>query len=135
MPALRFVLSMAVVVILVGAASTEEKKATNMEKIVGVWELVKPLPELVTVTKGGSLSWEFTKEGKLIVSVKSGDEDAVPPVTGTYSVDGDKFTTTRKEGSKDVTETITITKLTDMELVMTRKDKDDKTKTMEFKKK
>jgi hypothetical protein len=117
------------VAVLVSPASAEEKKATNKEKIVGVWDLVAGSPELsearLTFRKGASISMEFTKDGKYIIIGKV-DEIDLPPREGTYSLDGDKLISG--------TETYTITKLTDKELVFEEK-KDGKTDTKEWKKK
>jgi uncharacterized protein (TIGR03066 family) len=72
-------------------------------------------------------TYEFTREGK--VKIRMGAVN----VEGTYAVDGDKLTITRKAAAagKDETEAMTITRLTASELVT----KDDKGKTDEFKKK
>jgi uncharacterized protein (TIGR03066 family) len=112
---------------LAGAAFAEDKKAddkaTNKEKIVGVWEVTKSesAPAGATV--------EFTKDGKMIVNVKANDKDV--KVEGTYTIDGDNIKSKLKLGDKEKEETVKIKKLTDKELVTV----DEKGKIDEFKKK
>jgi uncharacterized protein (TIGR03066 family) len=103
---------------------TEPVAASNKEKIVGVWEVTKA----AEAPPGATI--EFTKDGKLIQTAKV--EGKEMKMEGTYSVEGDKITSTTKgPGGKEAKETATITKLTDTELVT----KDEKGKTDEFKKK
>ena len=130
MHALRFVLSMALVVTLVGAASAEEKKATNKEKIVGTWELVKAATtDKMNVLPPVGANFEFTKDGKVKVSAKVGDK-VVDGGEGKYEVDGD---TLKLILAADKIETSKIKTLTDKVLVVEDKN-GDKSTTMEFKK-
>jgi uncharacterized protein (TIGR03066 family) len=105
----------------------EDKKASNKEKIVGTWELVK------TDAKDGASPGtlvEFTKDGKLKFTLTVGGMKVF--VDGTYSVKGDTLNTaiTGPDGKK-MTDTDTIQKLTDKEMVL----KDAKGQTTELKKK
>jgi uncharacterized protein (TIGR03066 family) len=108
--------------LLVGLASVcraEEKKAdkdkTNKEKIVGTWVLEKPDKPKGGLPPGATI--EFTKDGKLKLSAKQDGKEI--SVEGTYSVDGDKLKTTGQgPDGKEQTDTDTITKLTDKELVI-----------------
>jgi len=115
---LGILLSMALVVILIGAGSAQEKKATNKEMIVGVWEPTK-LPDGVPL----HTTWmtiEFKKDGKLWFFTKQtliNKDDGANNWVETYAVDGDKITITRKRDNKDATFSMLITKLTDKELV------------------
>jgi uncharacterized protein (TIGR03066 family) len=105
------------VVCLVGTGARADDKDTA-KKLVGKWEVTKAdegtLPAGTTV--------EFTKDGKIMVTVKAGDQDMT--IEGTYKLDGDKFEIKFKMGDQEHSNTITITKLTDAELHT--KDKDGK---------
>jgi uncharacterized protein (TIGR03066 family) len=103
-----------IAVLLNSSASSAPEPSSNRTKIVGVWEFVKSDDG----TPPGS-TLEFTKDGKIKVETKVGDEDL--KMEGTYKVDGDKLTVTIKETEakeKDKSETVTITKLTDNELIV-----------------
>ncbi|HKB42390.1 MAG TPA: hypothetical protein VKD72_38545, partial [Gemmataceae bacterium] len=90
------------------------------DKVIGTWEVTKgEVPE-------GS-TFEFTKDGKLKLSVKGTDVTA----EGTYSVDGDSIKTTQKQGEKEVKQTLKIKKVDDRELII----EDEKGKTIEMKRK
>jgi uncharacterized protein (TIGR03066 family) len=93
--------------------------------IIGVWEVTKSedgTPPMTTL--------EFTKDGKLKVATKVGDQSL--NIDGTYKLEGDKITVTiQSPEEKELTDTLTIIKLTDTELIT----KDQKGKTDEFKKK
>jgi uncharacterized protein (TIGR03066 family) len=95
--------------------------------IIGVWEVTKSddgTPPKTTI--------EFTRDGKLKVKTKSGDETLT--IEGTYKLDGNKLTLTIKapeEEEGQLTDTLTIIKLTDKVLIT----KDEKGKTDEFKRK
>jgi uncharacterized protein (TIGR03066 family) len=105
----------------------DDKKSSNKEKIVGTWELVKSDDK--DAPPPGTLA-EFTRDGKLIITVIV--EDKKIPVKGTYSVQGDTLKSAMPgQDGKEVTDTDTIKKLTDKELVL----KDSKGKTTEWKKK
>jgi uncharacterized protein (TIGR03066 family) len=104
------------------AVSGEENKADiAKDKLVGVWEAAKgDLPKGSTV--------EFTKDGKLHIVVK--DNDKTFKVDGSYAVDGDKLKIVTVFEGKEDKQTITVTKLTDTDLVT----KDEKNMVDEFKK-
>jgi uncharacterized protein (TIGR03066 family) len=116
MNALKLVAALAVVC-LVGTAARADEKDTA-KKLVGKWEVTKA--EEGTLPTGTTV--EFTKDGKIKVTVKAGDQDMT--VEGTYKLDGDKFEIKFKMGDQEHSNTITITKLTDTELHT--KDKDGK---------
>ena len=112
----------------VAAAGAQEKKGdekkSNAEKIVGTWEVTKG----ETVPDGSTV--EFTKDGKLKMSIKLGDKTET--IEGTYKVDGDNLKVTLKgPGGKNQEETMKIKSLTDKEFVTV----DDEKKTDTFKKK
>jgi uncharacterized protein (TIGR03066 family) len=106
----------------------EKKEAPNKDKLVGTWEVVKAESE-----KGPppGMTVHFTKDGKATLSFKAGDKTI--SAEGTYKVEGDKLAITLKigPGGKDHTDTDTIVKLTDKQLII----KDSNTnKNVEFKK-
>jgi uncharacterized protein (TIGR03066 family) len=114
-------------------AEGPKKEATNKDKIVGTWEpAAKPKP-------GDPDSVEFTADGKIKATGK--DQDGKPvTMEGAYTVDGDKIITVlhgpdgkplKGPDGKEMKQTLTITKLTDTELVT----KDEMGKTDELKKK
>jgi uncharacterized protein (TIGR03066 family) len=105
-------------------AADKDPAATNKKNIVGVWEVSKSdsgAPPGATV--------EFTKDGKMIVTIKDGDK--TEKVEGTYTIDKDSITSKLKIGDQTKEETVKIKKLTDKELSV--EDKDGKKD--EFKKK
>jgi uncharacterized protein (TIGR03066 family) len=114
-------------IILTGSASAAPAPKSNQTKIVGVWIVIKSddgTPPMTTI--------EFTRDGKLKVKTKVGDQTLT--MEGTYKLEGDKLTVTLitpDEKDKEVTDTVTITKLTDKELIT----KDQKGKVDEFKRK
>lgn len=134
MPGLRIVLPAVLVVVLLGSATANDEAPPNKELIVGVWEPAKP-PE--GLPPGSTMTVEFTKDGKFKTWVKFGDKPGPPHETleGTYSIDGDKLTVVRKNGGKDTNKIVTITKLTDKELVAVEKEKDGTIVTAELKRK
>jgi uncharacterized protein (TIGR03066 family) len=91
---------------LIGAAGTGD----NAKKIVGVWKVVKSDKG----PKGGQI--EFAKDGKLKVTFKAEDKEVT--AEGTYKVKGDKLTVTITFMEKSSTNTATIKKLTEKELIV-----------------
>jgi uncharacterized protein (TIGR03066 family) len=81
----------------------DKKAAIDKDKLIGVWE-----------SKDGEVI-EFTKDGKIKVTVKLGDKEI--KVEATYKVDGDKLTVEFKQGDKVEKKTATIKSLTDKSLV------------------
>jgi uncharacterized protein (TIGR03066 family) len=105
-----------------GLAPAPLRADTNKEKIVGTWEVAKSKPPTTI---------EFTKEGKLKISVKLPN---MPPVTleGTYEVKGDTVTVAVKTpDGKEMKDSLTIVKLTATEMTTT----DSKGKKDEYAKK
>ena len=113
---MKTLLTLVACVVLSGAAQAEAKKpATNAENIVGTWEFVKskynvPIPFGTT--------FQLTKDDKLTVVVITGLADGFC-IEGTYKVKGDKLIISRKgPDAKEKSETHTIKKLTNTELVI-----------------
>jgi uncharacterized protein (TIGR03066 family) len=125
MNALKWLGVAAVVVVLSASARAEDDKVDYAKLIVGKWEVSKAVEGGAPV---GSLI-EFTKDGKLKASIKTGDEPLM--LEGTYKVVKDTFVMTLKMGDEEMTKTITITKISDKE--MSTKSEDGKV--VELKKK
>src|SRR5262245_10362404 len=70
------------------ADKDKKDKAVDKAKLVGTWELVKT--DAKDAPPPGTLV-EFTKDGKLKVTVEVGEKKVT--LNGTYSVDGDKLKT------------------------------------------
>jgi uncharacterized protein (TIGR03066 family) len=85
------------------------------KKLIGKWEPPDAPKDIKIVV-------EFAAKGKVTVSAEVGGK--AEKLEGTYKLDGDKLTLNMKSGEKDRKETVTVTKLTDTELVT----KDDKGK-------
>jgi uncharacterized protein (TIGR03066 family) len=90
--------------------SADDKKDEKIDaaKLIGRWEAKGPK---------GALVIEFTKDGKTRSAFTSFGQPG--KVEGTYTVDGNKLITVAKHEEREVKETLTITKLTDSELVGT----------------
>ena len=86
----------------------EEKKDEKIDakKLVGKWEPKE---------KGAAGVVEFTKDGKVTITATVDGKEM--KFEGTYKVDGNKLSATLKADDKEQTQTRTITKLTDTELV------------------
>jgi uncharacterized protein (TIGR03066 family) len=104
-----------------------KNKGVDKAKLVGTWELVKT--DAKDAPPPGTLV-EFTKDGKLKVTVEVGEKKVT--LNGTCSVDGDKLKTkmTTPDGQEH-SDTDTITKVTDKQLLL----KGGKGENSEFKKK
>src|SRR2546423_5480202 len=117
MNALRLVTAGAIVC-LMGAGARAEEKKDLAKMLVGKWECTKSDPDSLPV--GGVV--EFTKDGKITVTVKEGDKET--KMEGTYTVEAHKFTFVLKMGDQEHKDTITVKKITDKE--MSTEDKDGK---------
>ncbi|MFL5338956.1 MAG: TIGR03066 family protein [Gemmataceae bacterium] len=109
-------LAVAAVVGLLAVGVRAEDKPDTAKLIVGVWEVTK-------TEEGGpppGSTIEFTKDGKLKISAKMGDQEF--KIDGTYKLEGDKFTIMMKMGEQEHTDTITIKKITKTEMSTTDKD-------------
>ena len=60
--------------------------------------------------------FDFTKDGKVMITASLGEEQVT--FQGTYRVDGNKVISTVEFGGKDQVIALTVTKLTDGELVV-----------------
>jgi uncharacterized protein (TIGR03066 family) len=98
-------------------AQADEKKSDNAKLMVGKWEVTK------TFEQGGpgiGSIVEFTKDGKMKVTHKMGDQSET--IEGTYKLEGDKFTFTLKAGENEIKKTITIKKISKSEMMTTDDD-------------
>jgi len=120
------------------SSSSGSSGTTNYkEKIVGVWLFEKSSDPRNKNSKPGDTSIEFTKDMKMILSVKGFDGKLAPLPFGeaTYSVDGEDLTTTVKGlDGKDKSNKSKIKELTETDLKL-EKDDDGKKSTDEYKRK
>jgi uncharacterized protein (TIGR03066 family) len=118
---MRIVLGCALAVLMAGVGLADDKKADKIDakKIVGKWE-PKEKPKDVSAVI------DFQKDGKVVVNFKGNGKEG--KIAGTYKVEGNKLTTTMSFNGKEQTESATITKLTDTELVT--KDEKGKEETL-----
>jgi uncharacterized protein (TIGR03066 family) len=117
-------LGLAALLVTVSAiARADEKDYPKL--IVGMWEVTKAAEG--TVPEGTLI--EFSKDGKMKVSAKKGDDDF--KLEGTYKVVKSTFEFTLKLGDMEKSQTITITKLTAKEMAT----KNEEGKVVELKKK
>ena len=105
--------TLAVLLAVAAGASAQDTKdgkkdAVDAKKLVGKWE-PKEKKESVTI--------EFTKDGKLILSVDAGGK--TQKLEGSYKLDGNKLTVTVKFMDQEMKEEVTINSLTDDELTTT----------------
>lgn len=104
------VLAVGVALAATAARADDKPEKVDAKKLVGRWEPADA-PKAVKVVI------EFTKDGKLAIEVDFGGK--AEKTTGTYKVDGNKLSVTMKKGDgKERSESMTVTKLTDDELVM-----------------
>ncbi|MDB5308445.1 MAG: hypothetical protein JWO38_2647 [Gemmataceae bacterium] len=102
---MRTILGWAVVLTLAGSAGADDKPAeVDGKKLLGRWE-----PK--DAKRDTKLTVEFTKDGKLNICSAGGSKEF--KMAGTYKLDGNKLMMSFKVGGSDVTEMVTITKLTD----------------------
>ncbi|MFM8273109.1 MAG: TIGR03066 family protein [Gemmata sp.] len=95
-------------VILAGFATAADDKI-DAKKLVGKWEPAK-------AEKGApKMTLEIAEKGKLTLLVALGDK--TEKVEGSYKLDGNKLEVELSFGGKSEKETLTITKLTEEELV------------------
>jgi uncharacterized protein (TIGR03066 family) len=106
---MRVFLNAIVVLAFAGFATAEDKKEVKIDakKLIGKWE---PAEEV----KNAKIVIEFSDNGKMTVQYTI--DGKVETMEGTYKVDGNKIEMS-KAGSKDVSRTLIVTKLTDDELV------------------
>src|SRR5262245_9145317 len=89
-----------------GQDKDKDKDKIDAKKLIGKWE---------PADAKESLTVEFTDKGKLILSVDANGKALT--IEGTYKLDGNKLEMVMSFGGKEQKETITLSKLTDDELV------------------
>jgi uncharacterized protein (TIGR03066 family) len=94
----------ALAILLAVGAGADDK--IDAKKLVGKWE---PKSE---EKKESKMVIEFVKDGKLTVTA---DKDF--KIDGKWKLDGNKLTLEMKVGENEIKDTVTITKLTDDELI------------------
>jgi uncharacterized protein (TIGR03066 family) len=121
---MRTLSALGLAVLLCVAGGAFARQDDNAKKIVGTWEVTKS--EVPALT--GAVV-EFTKDNKLVITVKAKDKEV--KVEGTYKVEKDKLMTKITFNNKTEEDTDDIVKLTDDALELRDKDK----KVTTFKKK
>jgi uncharacterized protein (TIGR03066 family) len=99
------------------AQKDKDKDKIDAKKLVGKWEPADAKEKVVV---------EFTDKGKVILSVDFNGKSAM--IEGTYKLDGNKLEMVMSFAGKDQKETLTVSKLTDDEMVGT--DSKGKTETL-----
>ncbi len=117
---MRALIGAIVVLGFAGFATADDKKDEKIDakKLIGKWA---PVDDKAPVTI------EFTDKGKMTLSIDLGGK--AEKIEGTYKLDGDKLEMVMSFGGKEMKETVTISKLTDDEMV----GKDSKGKEEKFK--
>jgi uncharacterized protein (TIGR03066 family) len=110
MNALRL-LTVGAIVCLLSAGARAEEKPDLAKQIVGKWECTKA--DEGTLPVGAIV--EFGKDGKMKTIFKMGDMEM--KLEGTYTVEAHKFTFKLKQGDMEHMDTITVTKISDKEMV------------------
>lgn len=103
-------------VILLGSSVRAEEKIDYAKMLVGKWEVSKADPDTVPV--GSTI--EFTKDGKLKINGKKDDVEMA--IDGTYTVKDDTFTYKLKIGDMELSDTITIAKISKTDAVTKNKE-------------
>ena len=97
--------AMATVLVLAAASGADDK--FDAKKLIGKWE-PKDRKELKMVL-------EFAADGKLKATADADGKDFT--ITGTWKLEGNKLSLLLKAGENEVKDTVTITKLTDDEMI------------------
>lgn len=90
------------------AADDKKDEKIDAKQLIGKWEPKEK-------KEGGSFEIEFMKDGKAVFIVKRDGRET--KLDGTYKLEGNKLTTTMKVDDLDRTRAMTISKLTDTEMV------------------
>jgi uncharacterized protein (TIGR03066 family) len=116
---MRALLCCAAILTLCFGAWAEDKKTEKLDpqKLLGKWSLKG-------LDKGESVVLEFAKDGKVaLIAEKDGEKERLE---GSYTLDGNKLMVVMRIEGKDDKQTITISKLTDAELVGTNEKGEEK---------
>jgi uncharacterized protein (TIGR03066 family) len=124
MNALKCLGLLALVVSFAANATAQDDKVDYKKLIVGKWEVSKA--DEGTVPTGTLI--EFTKDGKLKIAAKMGDDEF--KIDGTYKVVKNTFEFTLSLDGMEKSQTITITKISEKEM----STKNDEGKVVELKK-
>ena len=101
---------LAAILILTAAVGAEDKKEEKIDgkKLLGKWEPGE-------AKKGADVVIEFLKDGKLAITANAAGKEF--KVDGTYKLTGNKLELAMSFMGQDKTDTATVLKLTDDELV------------------
>ena len=120
---MRALIGAVAVLVLAGASAAADEKV-DAKKLIGKWEPVEK--------KDAGLVVEFADKGKLTVSFDLMGK--TEKIEGTYKLDKDKLEIAMTFMGEEKKETLTVTKLTDDELVTKdSKGKEEKLKRMKAK--
>lgn len=104
-----------------GLSADDTSEKVDVKKLIGKWEAENE-------DTGASMVMEFTKDGKLKITVKEKKAKEIQ-LGGAYKLEGNKVVMTIKAGDKEIQETLTVVSLTGDELVI--KDSKGKKDTLE----
>ena len=105
---MRMLFGFAMTAVLMFAAGSAADDKIDAKKLVGKWEPKDAKKEIKMVM-------EFTKDGKLNVTADADGKDFT--IMGTWKLDGNKLTLQLKAGENEIKDTVTLSKLTDDEMV------------------
>lgn len=105
---MRMLLCCALVMVVSAVYAEDKVEKIDAKKLAGKWQETGKDKEVT----------EFTADGKIRISPAQKKE----PIEGTYTLDGNKIKVKIKFGKEEITETLTVTKLTDTDLTFTSED-------------
>jgi len=121
---MKFASAVLVGMVVLGTAMAAVAGSDNAKNLVGVWEQTKGIGN-------AKQTFEFTKDGKLKITAKTGDKTVI--LDGTYKLKDDTLTTVVKQGDKDYESTAKIVKLDEKVLHIQEFKGDKKREVDEFK--
>jgi uncharacterized protein (TIGR03066 family) len=98
----------AILALCLGVFADEKKDVIDAKTLIGKWSLKG-------LDKGESVVLEFAKDGKAVLIAEQGGKEE--RAEGSYTLDGNKLTLTMRIEGKDEKQTLTISKLTNAELI------------------
>ncbi len=104
---MRAMLGCALTLVLCCGVSAEDK--IDAKKLVGKWEPKEK-------KEGMSYAIEFMKDGKALFTTIEKEKET--KIEGKYKLEENKLSMTYKAGDKEQTHTLTVSKLTDSDLVI-----------------
>jgi uncharacterized protein (TIGR03066 family) len=100
----------------VGVVSADDKvEKLDAKKLVGKWQETRKDKDIV----------ELKMDGTIRMLTPGKKEGVYATIEGKYTVDGNKIKIKLKLGELDIPDTLTVTKLTDTDLVFTSEENKD----------